>query len=371
MKVAMVTPEFPPACGGIGYYVYYLANALAQKGVEVEVLVRGGVGGEAFGGVRFSCLPVPGVPPLNNPLFAACLRKRVAASGCDILHLHAASMPVAALDFPTVVTSHSCIGAITPLFYRPVRDGESLYRNLLLPVYRWIERRLVTSCDALTVVSVSMQEDYRRLYGVDGAVVYNGVDNDRFRPASSVPADGDAPRVLYVGALKRGKGLLDLIGAAALLGEKFPRLEIVLHGDGPLRRTLLKEIHRRGLKSIRMPGAIGHDWLPAELAAASVVVLPSYYEGLPNILLEAMACAAPVVATMAGGNAEVVRDGVNGFLVEPHDPAGLAHKIETLLKDPILSRRMGAAGRSLACEEYTWDKVSDRFMGIYRKVSGR
>ncbi|MFC1791121.1 glycosyltransferase family 4 protein, partial [Gemmatimonadota bacterium] len=126
MLVTMITPEFPPTCGGIGYYAYYLSRALASRGLQVEMIVRGGKGEGEYQGVNFKRIPTRGLPPLNNGSFSKAVRKNLHRRAPDLLHIHSSSMPLIRGQVPEVVTSHSCIRAITPLFFRPIRDVESL-----------------------------------------------------------------------------------------------------------------------------------------------------------------------------------------------------------------------------------------------------
>jgi glycosyltransferase involved in cell wall biosynthesis len=363
----MVTPEFPPACGGIGYYVHSLAKELRRKGTEVEVFVRGGKGRGEFEGVPFERLPVMGVPPFNNPSFARSVERRPAFRTVDLVHIHGSSMPLIGDGLPRVVTSHWCIREGTRPFYRRIDGAESLYRNLMFHPFCIAEERLVRGCDAFTVVSPSMRDDYRRDYGIEGEVVFNGVGGESLsRP--------EVPRkfsVVCVASLKWGKGLVDLLKAVPLVTAAFPPVSIHLYGEGYLRGGLERMVRRMGAKNVQLHGDVGHEELLREVASASVLVLPSYYEGLPNSILEAMACATPVVATRVRGNAELVADGVNGLLCEPSDPRGLADAIVALLGDPARARKMGRNGRRIAREKYTWDRVADRFIGIYEKTTER
>ncbi len=362
----MVAPEFPPQCGGIGYYVFYLTRELLAQGVQVKVLVRRKKNESIkYQEVEAESVAIAGLPPFNNNAFRQRIESTAADWGADLIHIHASSMPAPRSKQPVVVTSHSCIGSITPLFYRPIRDLESFYRNLFLPVYRRVERRLAASCKKLTVVSHSMADDYRRLYGVDSEVVWNGVDTDHFRPRI---ASQNSASIVFVGALKRGKGLLDLLAAARVVSRQQPDAHFLLYGEGPLRTKLEKEVRRNALQNFRLKGPVAHDDLPGVLASAATVVLPSYYEGLPSTLLEAMACGIPVVATEVKGNKEIVQDGVTGYLVPPQDPSVLAHAICRILEASEKGRGMGLDGRRLVEQKFTWKKRAEQFLNIYERV---
>ncbi len=139
-------------------------------------------------------------------------------------------------------------------------------------------------------------------------------------------------------------------------------------GDGPLRDTLEETAH-----AFRLNGRIrflGHrDDVPRLLAAADLLVLPSLYEGLPNIVLEAMRFAKPVVATAAPGTTEVVTNGRTGLLVPMRNPPALAEAIRTVLQDRDLARRLGAEGRTRVEAEFRADTMIARFAELYETLA--
>src|SRR5438093_6658966 len=157
----------------------------------------------------------------------------------------------------------------------------------------------------------------------------------------------DAPLVLFAGRLAEQKRVDDLLKAVDLLQRVQPNVRTVIAGDGPLRDRL-----EETARAYHLDGRVrflGHrDDLPRLLAAADVVVLPSAYEGLPNVVLEAMRFRKPVVATAAPGTTEAVIDGQTGFLVPVGDVTGLTRSIRDLVRDPALAHRLGAAGRARA-----------------------
>jgi glycosyltransferase involved in cell wall biosynthesis len=116
----------------------------------------------------------------------------------------------------------------------------------------------------------------------------------------------------------------------------------------------------------------GHrEDMPAVLASATLVVLPSYREGLPKALLEAAACARPLVATDVPGCREVVRDGVNGLLVPPRTTQPLAQAIKRLLQDGALRRSMGRRGRELVLKEFSSERIARETVSLYRDMLAR
>lgn len=184
-------------------------------------------------------------------------------------------------------------------------------------------------------------------------VVPNGVDSDLFRPADRAAAraelghGGDRRRwILYVGRLEPAKGVLDLLGAFTRLAARRDDVRLVLVGDGSARAACAEAAQRLGDR-ILAPGARPLAEVPRWMAACDVLTLPSWNEGTPNVLLEALACGRRVVATRVGGIPDVVASDAIGELVPARDPAALADALERAAVahyDPDAVARAGARG---------------------------
>ncbi len=203
-------------------------------------------------------------------------------------------------------------------------------------------------------------------------VICNGVDVARFSTAR--PADlsqfGISPGsqvLLTVGRLDRQKGLDDLVEAAALVVPKYPRAHFLMVGEGSERRRIELLICETGLAD-RVHLAGWRPDIPELLAASYALVLSSHWEGLPNVILEAMAAGLPVVATRVEGTSELVNEGLTGLIVAPQSPATLAAGIEKLLSDPALSHAMGQSGRERAAANFSWDKMAAQYSALYSSL---
>ena len=143
-------------------------------------------------------------------------------------------------------------------------------------------------------------------------------------------------------------------------------------GDGPQRSTLEQEIRRQGVGDVvHLFGFVPHERVPAVLTHADLLVLPSLYEELGTILLEAMWVGVPIEASRTGGIPDIIDDWVNGLLVVPGDPEALARAIDRLLADSELARRLGKAARERA-RDYDWGVLAERVFAIYRSlIAGR
>jgi len=181
-------------------------------------------------------------------------------------------------------------------------------------------------------------------------LVHCGVEPERL---PTVTHRGPGSRLIFVGRVVEQKGLVDLFEAMTGLIPEHPDLALTVVGDGPDRRALERRAQDIGLGSrVDFLGSKSQAEVAELLAGADVFVLPSYAEGVPVVAMEALGCGIPVVASFVGGMAELVEDGVTGFLVAPGDAEQLADRIDRLVADPELRNRLGAAGRAKVAAEF-------------------
>jgi glycosyltransferase involved in cell wall biosynthesis len=237
----------------------------------------------------------------------------------------------------------------------------------------WFHRRLETlalaEADAVIVTTAELQAHVLRRARSPEAVhlLPNAVDAAAFRPVARSAAS--VPTVLYVGRLSPEKNLQTLIDAVAKLRG---RLDVTLRfvGDGALRGALVAGAERAGVRLELLP-VVDHGRLPQVYAAADVFVLPSVTEGHPKVLLEAMSCGLPCVASDVGGNRAAIADGRTGLLVNPTDAGAFADAIERVLTDRELARRLGEAARREIVERYDLPSAMEREIALLRAVGAR
>jgi len=168
----------------------------------------------------------------------------------------------------------------------------------------------------------------------------------------------------YIGALSKIKGVPNLLEAIPRVLAKKSDVEFVIGGDGQLKGKIEKYLDEENLNNkARFVGWIPHDELPDYLNKLKLLVLPSYTEGLPNIILEAMACGTPVLATPVGGVPDVIKEGDTGFIMENNSPECIARNIIRALNHPRLGEIAHNACR-LVEREYTFDKAVERYRNI-------
>jgi glycosyltransferase involved in cell wall biosynthesis len=195
-------------------------------------------------------------------------------------------------------------------------------------------------------------------------LIPNGVDTALFRPAPSRPANRPT-RILYVGRLSAEKNLRTVVTATSYMGDD---VRVTMVGSGPLRDELEAQATERHV-AVEFPGVVDQRQLFDVYATADVFVLASFTEGHPKVLLEAMACGVPCVASDCAGNRSLVTDGRTGLLFDPRDAKHLAGCLERLIKDPPLARRLADAARAEVVARYDLRVLVEREIALLRQVA--
>lgn len=233
------------------------------------------------------------------------------------------------------------------------------------------EKKAVALADHRFVVSQFWRDELRRTYGLDSVVSYNGMDLEDF--AGLPPRSSSEPTILFVGGLEPRKGLEFLVMAMAKVKAEVAGTRLIAVAKTGFKGTDQVETFRRlaeslGVnKSIEFHESVSQQRLLSFYSDCDVLVLPSMNEGWGLSLMEAMACGKPVVASRVGGVPELVRDGIDGILVEPADVRALSDAIVKLLRDKGLRKRMGRAGRERV-KGYSWDQTARVVLETYESA---
>ena len=378
MKVAMLTREYPPEVyGGAGVHVEYLARELAER-IEVEVLCFGAdrPGARAF---RPWEAAEKGGPALATISVDVALAADI--GGADLVHSHTwyanlgGHLAKLLHGVPHVLSTHS----LEPS--RPWKAEQLGAGGYALS--SWCERTAIEAADGVIAVSSAMRGDVLRYYpAVEPGrieVIHNGIDPEQYAPDSDTDVlerygiDPGRPIVLFVGRITRQKGVTLLLEAAL---EFDPSAQLVLCAGAADTDELLEEV-QEGVRRLheRRDGVF---WIERMLEKREVIQLmthatvfcvPSVYEPMGIVNLEAMACETAVVASHVGGIPDVVVDGETGYLVTLDDDfaSEFAERVNTLVRDPELARRMGEAGRRRVLEHFTWSAVAERTIEFYER----
>jgi alpha-maltose-1-phosphate synthase len=385
VRVGVITREWPPdVYGGAGVHVEHLVAALRglDDGPQLDVHCFGGPRPDATG---------HGVPPTlqsaNGALQALGVDVEIAAElgGIDLAHTHtwyanhAGHLAKLVHGVAHVVTAHSL---------EPRRPWKADQLGGGYRLSSWVERTAYADADAVIAVSRGMRADVLDVYpDLDPAkvvVVGNGVDAQAYRPVEapdvvrSLGVDPDRPYALFVGRITRQKGLMHLLAAAEQLPPEAGLVLCAGAADTPAERAqvadAVAELQSRRSGVVWIEQMLPREQLVPLITGATVFVVPSVYEPLGIVNLEAAACGTAVVASAVGGIPEVVDDGRTGLLV-PYDadrPAefatGLATRIAELLADPSRAAAMGAAGRERVLAEFGWPAIAQQTVEVYRSV---
>ncbi|MFO7152854.1 MAG: glycosyltransferase [Bacillota bacterium] len=240
-------------------------------------------------------------------------------------------------------------------------------------VGKWVHKVAFRFCRVVPVsVSKEVAATVKTLYGVhlNTPVIYNAIPSTRFSIEAPAVNRKEKLVLLHVGRFAPQKNHLLLIEGVARVLAQYPYIELWLVGDGPLRPAVEKLVLEKKLQNyVRFMG-LRRD-IPELLAQADVLLLPSDWEGLPLVVLEAMAAGRPVVATRVGGVPELVEEEKTGFLVPPRDPDALAGAILRLARDPELRKRMGEVARKRALERFDIRQTAQAYGELYLKLLTR
>ncbi len=399
MRILFLTQTYPRSPDDTsGPFIRDLARGLTRLGDEVTVLTPHAPGVRARwddGGVEvvsFRYAPerlellgysrslsadetmrvgAAAVTPLYLIAARSALKRALEAGRYDLVHAHWV-VPNALVTGPGRGRAAIAVGL----------HGSDVFMAERRELRPFVKRALART-SVLTGCSPELVERVCAL-GFDRArahVIPYGVNVEEFAPDPgrrsiwrgrlSIP--DDAPVVVSVGRMVSKKGYGYLLEALPGLLERHPDAHFVLGGAG----DLLDDFRRRTAEwssRVHLPGRVLRDVLPDLYRAADVFVLPAVHDrkgnvdGLPNVILEAMASGLPIVASGISGIPLAVEDGVNGRLVPEQEPAPLAAALSSLLADPDARHRMGAASRRRAERELTWDAVAARYREAYEQA---
>jgi glycosyltransferase involved in cell wall biosynthesis len=244
-------------------------------------------------------------------------------------------------------------------------------------LYQALERWAARFTDLLITVSeenrqaglgagIGSHEQYR--------VIHSGIDPKQYRlsffkarHARNKMKSKGRPCVLVLSNFKKQKSPFDVVGVAEALKQKLPYVLFIWAGDGPLFQEIEKAVRKRGLEgNVYLLG--WREDVAELLAASDALLLTSLHEGLPRVVLQAMAAEKPVVATAVSGTPEAVKDGDTGFLRPPHDIEGMAESLRQLLSNPSMARQMAKRGRKALAGSFLIDEMLRQIEAAYEKA---
>tara|TARA_B100001123_G_scaffold374234_1_gene439371 strand:- start:2381 stop:3532 length:1152 start_codon:yes stop_codon:yes gene_type:complete len=378
MKILVINHEFPPIGGGAGNASKHIATELALKGLDITFLTT------AFGELPrqevvdgYNLVRVPAFRSITleaNPAeiisfsasaFVSSLQ-RITGNPPDLVHAYF-GIPGGAIA--------CALKTLTNLPYvisfrgRDVHGGKALDSEGIGGLFKAISRPIWRVADALVANSEGLKSIAHRVEPtVEIEVIPNGIDTNRFQPRKE-DRKGDTVRILFVGRLEPYKGLDHLIEAIALIKPRLTcGLAVDIVGDGSLRDELPEQIRKLDVnQEVHLKGGVSPDRIPSEFQQADIFVLPSIVEGMPNVVLEAMASGLPVVTTEIPGSQELVLNGQTGFLVPHSSPTELGKALLNLVENKSKRVQMGRNGRHVA-ESRSWGNVAEAYLKTFERV---
>ena len=370
----MVTPYIYPRGGGLGNHVYHLSRSLSRLGCEVQILTTRGYQElvETQGLSTETCLRLFSVfnSPISPGLFASIPRV-----DADIIHAHGyfhystvwASLVSASQKRPIVITTHGSWVS-------------SSRKRGLQHIYDKYVAKLFFSRTYKILVHTLFEKQKLENAGFPSdeiEVIYNGVDCERFNPKVEGKIYRDsfnlAPStsiILFVGRLTSRKGCHNLIRALVGILDEIPCTVLFVAGNGPEMTRLKNLVSRLNLnENVFFLGEVSQKELPLVYAASDVVAMPFISgEGLPLVLLEAMAMGKPTVATAVGGIPEMFKMTHYGVLVPPNNIKKLVEAITQLLTNKGLVESLAKKGRQWVERKLSWETVAKRVYEIYKEA---
>ncbi len=377
MKICMLLAvPFPPE-EGIGSYTYHLSKKLIEKGHEVVIITRGSwrkLEIEFIEGIEVKKVPFIPIYPFYLKIHSKFVNKTFKSleSDIDLLHFHSPLPPLIKTMCPKVITLH------TPMLtdYRFVRL-ESIYSILAKISARFVsyplELKLLNASKVIMTVSDSIAHELEVEYHINQNQIFtvgNGVNEGFFYPKKNKSKNNNK-NILFSGRIEGEKGIFDLVECAKYIKNVKSNISFLIAGKGRDLNRMKRKVRREKLQDMFIfLGQISQEKLVKLYQDAILFVFPSYHEGLPTVLLEAMSCGLPIVASDVRGNRDLISNGKNGILAPPRNPKKLAEAISLLLRDERLRITYGRNARKTIEQNYTWDEVSRKVLRCYKLALG-
>jgi glycosyltransferase involved in cell wall biosynthesis len=400
LKVCILSTSFPRFEGDTaGPFVHALAKQLVKKGIRVQVVApheNGCKRAETWDNVAVYRFPYFYPLKFQRLCYGAGILKNIE------------KRPLATLQVPTLVFSEiyhtlrllakrpydlihahwtfpqGLVGRIVKGLHGipcvTTIHGSDVY-GLRNPVLRYVNAKVIRGSDACTANSVATAARAKKISGrEDIQIIPMGVAMEFFKPAlerspNQEPLETDEKRILFVGRLISVKGAEHLVRALPKVLEKYPKAKALVVGSGPEKDRLASLAADLGLQRVvHFKGQVSQEGLRKAYSRADVVVLPSIRdksgetEGLGVVLLEAMACGVPVIGSRVGGIPDIIKHGDTGLLVKEKDPDDLSEKLILLLSNRRLRETLIQKGLEYVEQNFSWDKISDRFINTYQDV---
>jgi 1,4-alpha-glucan branching enzyme len=385
--VALLSPEYPPlSIGGISAVCYDLSMNLSKQGIHATVFCGKSdklTVEKVNDNLRVVRMPLLGFPPKHlwfqiqnlSPLLKILkefdIVHNVDPRGAFLAYFSRK------LHKPFVTHVHGSGYGETKVFLRsPVSCwtlGDFVYEILEYPMNEYLTNMCLRNSDHLVVCSTNRVEEMKRrnrdLDFTKVSVIYNGIDFEKIDSISAVTEEKNFS-VLYWGRLYYNKGILQLIKAISLVKKEFSNVLLDVCGKGPLESKIRALLRKLDLESsVYIHGYVSEKYLTEKIRTASVVALPSLYEGQPIAALEAMAYKKPVIMYDFPFAREYIMDWHNGLLAKGGDVKDLAQRICAVLLDKKLRLKLGQNGYEHVKKNHSWAALICKYVDLYKNLT--
>jgi glycosyltransferase involved in cell wall biosynthesis len=380
LRILMVNYEFPPLGGGAGNATENLAQEMAKLGADIRVLTS------AFQNLPreenrdgFTIQRVPVIRHHADRCTPYEMMTFIVSASVAGLRLFRRWRPDITIAFFGIPGGPVCLllkMILNTPYIVSLRGGDvpghqpeqlALFHFITKPFIKIIWR----NSDAVIANSLGLKKVAEITAGnIPVKVISNGVDIKKYHPPSLLREKDEKTKLLFVGRVSYEKGLQYIIPALAQLSHLPWTFFIV--GDGHYLSEIKKiSTNHHIIDRLHFPGWIGKEELLTWYHQADIFVFPSSYEGMPNSVMEAIACGLPVVGTRISGIEDLVKDGVNGITVQVGDVDALVQAVEKLINNPCIREKMGEAGREFIANSFSWEKAAQSYLELCQSYVGK
>lgn len=363
--------KYPDPNYGREVQIWGIARELAKMGEEVLILKRGNDDKDKIvDNVRILNIKITSKDELffqipSRLLFSKKAVERIKIEKPDVmsLHFHLSSYYVSKMDIPKTYTIH------TPTILDSFKSQAISYNILNWPFLtydNWIERAVISRSNYIVVLNNYMKKFLKSRNYVNIKIIPNGIAPNDFHNR------GDYGYILYAGRFDWAKRVDILVKAYSMLEEKYKKeFKLKLVGQGSNEKYLKELVKNTDLKKyVEFIPWLQRSKLIYLMSKCSIFVLPSFFECMPVVVLEAMASGKPVIASDVPGPQDIVIHGYNGFLFKRGDIETLAKYLELLCEDETLRRRVGKNARKTIEKKYTFEKISEEYIKLFNEILG-
>ncbi len=376
MHLGFLTPEYPhllsASCGGLGTSIKSMVAVLAKKEIKVTVFIYGQKQNKIFteGDIKFHLIKQRKYKflgwYLHRKFLEKYLNKAIVQDKIDALEAPEWTGITAfmKLKCPLVIRFHG-----SDTYFCHLENRKQKKKNF------WFEKKALDGADHLLSVSEFTANKTAALFSLKKKIelIPNSVDEAVFYTNHK---DEEPNSILYFGSIIRKKGVLELAEIFNLIVEAKPNAKLIFAGKDvgdhvtadSTKQLILDKLSPAAIKNTVWLDVLPYEKVLSQIAAANVIVLPSFAEALPMTWLEAMAMEKALVTSDIGWAKEVMINNLTGFTVDPTDHKTFAGKVLKLLNDPILARKMGKAAREQVVAKFSTKVVVERNIEFYRRI---